>query len=103
MYNSLSNYLTLSYSNIFHNNTIILKIYKNTVNNSIFVWAKGANNLVLLTLFAIGSYATNIAKNKDQDLEDSDKNIFELGKKWVVLIAGSYGWYNYRHQVSINK
>lgn len=22
------------------------------------------------------------------------------GKNWVVLVAGSNGWYNYRHQVS---
>lgn len=24
----------------------------------------------------------------------------EGGKNWVVIVAGSNGWYNYRHQVS---
>lgn len=24
----------------------------------------------------------------------------EGGKHWVVIVAGSNGWYNYRHQVS---
>lgn len=23
----------------------------------------------------------------------------ENGKNWVVIVAGSSGWYNYRHQV----
>lgn len=73
------------------------------INNDISVWAKGAINLVLLALFAIGSYGANIPKNKDQDVEDSGENFFEFGKKWVVLIAGSNGWFNYRHQVCINK
>lgn len=25
----------------------------------------------------------------------------ENGKHWVVIVAGSNGWYNYRHQVSV--
>ena len=26
----------------------------------------------------------------------------ENGKNWVVIVAGSNGWYNYRHQVRID-
>lgn len=54
-------------------------------------------------MFAIGSYGANIGKNKNQDVEESGENFFKLRKKWVVLIAGSMGWDDYRHQVSINK
>lgn len=25
----------------------------------------------------------------------------ETGKHWVLIVAGSNGWYNYRHQVSV--
>lgn len=56
---------------------------------------------VLLALLTIGSYAANIPENKNQNNESHDKNFFGIGKKWVVLVAGSEGWYNYRHQVSI--
>lgn len=27
----------------------------------------------------------------------------ENGKNWVVIVAGSNGWYNYRHQVRLDK
>lgn len=27
----------------------------------------------------------------------------ENGKNWVVIVAGSNGWYNYRHQVRGNE
>jgi len=51
----------------------------------------GAFNLVALALFAVGSFANE--KNPTND------DIFWEGKKWVVLVAGSDGWSNYRHQV----
>lgn len=52
----------------------------------------GVFNLVSLALFAIGSFAVHEPK--------STKEIFSVGgKKWVVLVAGSDGWSNYRHQV----
>jgi len=48
--------------------------------------------LVSLALFAVGSFAVHEPKSK---YEES----FIGGKKWVVLVAGSDGWSNYRHQV----
>lgn len=27
----------------------------------------------------------------------------ENGKNWVVIVAGSNGWYNYRHQVRLEE
>ena len=29
-----------------------------------------------------------------------DSEHFDEGKNWAVLVAGSKGWINYRHQVS---
>ncbi|KAF0758290.1 legumain-like, partial [Aphis craccivora] len=50
----------------------------------------GVFNLVALALFAVGSFA-----NENNPTND---NLFSVGKKWVVLVAGSDGWNNYRHQ-----
>jgi len=55
---------------------------------------------VLLALLTAGSYAANIPENKNQNTESHSEHFFDIGKKWVVLVAGSEGWYNYRHQVS---
>jgi len=52
----------------------------------------GVFNLVSLALFAIGSFAVHEPKS-------TNKEISVGGKKWVVLVAGSDGWSNYRHQV----
>lgn len=56
---------------------------------------------VLLSLLVIGSFAANIPENKNQNNQNDGENFFGIGKKWVVLVAGSYGWNNYRHQVSL--
>ncbi|CAH1731446.1 unnamed protein product [Aphis gossypii] len=55
----------------------------------------GVFNLAVLALFAVGSFAGNNNQNptKENDLYE--------GKKWVVLVAGSKGWSNYRHQADI--
>lgn len=49
--------------------------------------------MAVLAFFAVGSFAGNNNQNptKENDLCE--------GKKWVVLVAGSKGWSNYRHQV----
>jgi len=49
--------------------------------------------LAVLALFAVGSFAGNNNQNPTED-----DSLYE-GKKWVVLVAGSKGWSNYRHQV----
>ncbi|KAL4100790.1 hypothetical protein QTP88_020819 [Uroleucon formosanum] len=54
----------------------------------------GVFNLVSLALFAIGSFA----EHEPESIDDGN-NV--LGKKWVVLVAGSDGWNNYRHQADI--
>ncbi|XP_008181646.2 legumain isoform X1 [Acyrthosiphon pisum] len=54
----------------------------------------GIFNLVSLTLFAIGSFAVHEPKSTNEEI-----NV--RGKKWVVLVAGSDGWNNYRHQADI--
>ncbi|XP_060858673.1 legumain-like [Metopolophium dirhodum] len=54
----------------------------------------GVFNLVSLALFAIGSFA-------EHEPESTNKEISVGGKKWVVLVAGSDGWNNYRHQADI--
>jgi len=54
--------------------------------------------LVLFVLFVFGSFIAkaNVVQNDQQKKQDND-----IGKKWVVLVSGSDGWYNYRHQVFI--
>jgi len=49
--------------------------------------------LIALALFAVGSFA----EHNIPELTNEDNFIGE--KKWVVLVAGSDGWSNYRHQV----
>jgi len=53
-----------------------------------FVLCIGVFNLICLTLLVIGSFAAKIPEN-------------DSGKKWVVLLSGSAGWNNYRHQVNL--
>ncbi|KAF0758289.1 legumain-like [Aphis craccivora] len=55
----------------------------------------GVFNLAVLALFAVGSFAGNNNQNPTED-----DSLYE-GKKWVVLVAGSKGWSNYRHQADI--
>lgn len=55
-----------------------------------------------LILFVIGSFAINIQDNlhlKAVGENENNKRLKIIGKKWVVLVAGSNGWINYRHQV----
>jgi len=55
-------------------------------------------NLVCLVLFVFGSFVAkaHVVQNDHQKKQDND-----IGKKWVVLVAGTNGWNNYRHQVVI--
>ncbi|XP_022166863.1 legumain-like [Myzus persicae] len=55
----------------------------------------GVFSLVSLALFAIGSFAAHVPKST------ANEESFVGGKKWVVLVAGSEGWSNYRHQADI--
>lgn len=60
----------------------------------------GFFNLTLLALFAIGSLAVHLPKRHDLESKENNENGFtKKGKNWVVLVAGSKGWNNYRHQV----
>ncbi|KAF0712089.1 legumain-like, partial [Aphis craccivora] len=52
-------------------------------------------NLTVLALFAVGSFAGQNNPNPT-----NDDSLYE-GKKWVVLVAVSKGWSNYRHQANI--
>lgn len=61
----------------------------------------GVIKLAFLALFAFGSNAASVPEN-DYNNNDDD-NFFDFGKKWVVLVAGSDGWHNYRHQVNLKK
>ncbi|XP_025195726.1 legumain-like [Melanaphis sacchari] len=55
----------------------------------------GVFNLITFVLFTVGSFA-------EQNIPDSTKeNRLICEKKWVVLVAGSDGWNNYRHQADI--
>lgn len=49
--------------------------------------------MAVLALFVVGSFAGQNNPNPT-----NDDSLYE-GKKWVVLVAGSKGWSNYRHQV----
>lgn len=61
----------------------------------------GFFNLAVLALFAVGSFAVHIPKHHDlESKEDNENGFLKKGKKWVVLVAGSKGWNNYRHQVT---
>lgn len=60
----------------------------------------GSFSLALLALFAIGSFAVHLPKHHDLKSKENIENGFiKKGKNWVVLVAGSKGWNNYRHQV----
>lgn len=61
----------------------------------------GVFSFVSLALFAIGSTAIFVPSSYRKPWTDIENNFFG-GKKWVVLVAGSDGWNNYRHQVLIN-
>ncbi|XP_001943941.2 legumain [Acyrthosiphon pisum] len=60
----------------------------------------GVFSFVSLTLFAIGSAAIHVPYRKPW-IDSETVNSFFGGKKWVVLVAGSDGWNNYRHQADI--
>ncbi|KAL5236595.1 hypothetical protein ACI65C_004005 [Semiaphis heraclei] len=62
-------------------------------NNQPRPYKMGVFNLVSLALFVIGSFAAHEPNPTNE--ENS------IGKKWVVLVAGSSGWNNYRHQADI--
>lgn len=52
-------------------------------------------------LFTIGSFALHVPMYNHPKINTSEKHDFTFReKKWVVLVAGSLGWSNYRHQVS---
>jgi len=60
----------------------------------------GIFSFVSLALFAIGSAAIYVPYNYRRPYIESERvNSFFEGKKWVVLVAASDGWNNYRHQV----
>ncbi|XP_060847426.1 legumain-like [Rhopalosiphum padi] len=60
----------------------------------------GVFSFVSLALFAIGSTAIFVPSSYRKPWTDIENNFFG-GKKWVVLVAGSDGWNNYRHQADI--
>jgi len=49
----------------------------------------------------IGSSALRVLKyqHSQPEVDNGDMHIPYGGKHWVVLVAGSDGWWNYRHQV----
>ncbi|XP_027844283.2 legumain-like [Aphis gossypii] len=57
-------------------------------------------SFVSLALFAIGSTAILLPNSYRKPWTDNENHFFG-GKKWVVLVAGSDGWNNYRHQADI--
>jgi len=61
----------------------------------------GVFSFVSLALLAIGSTAILLPNSYRKSFTDNENHFFG-GKKWVVLVAGSDGWNNYRHQVSNN-
>lgn len=56
--------------------------------------------LVSIALLAIGSFAANIPNHENLEEWSKTEHVSGYGRKWVVLVAGSSGWDNYRHQVS---
>lgn len=53
----------------------------------------------MLALFSVGSFSLQLSPKYHN--EQPENNLFSSsGKKWVVLVASSSGWENYRHQVS---
>lgn len=47
------------------------------------------------------SWNWNIQKKQEFNSFETDNNYSELKDKWAVLISGSKGWYNYRHQADV--
>lgn len=77
--------------------TNIIIFYNKQLTDQIMFFIIGLLHFILLTLFAIGSCAIDIP-NKNNDKKTNKKFPYS-GKKWIVLVAGSKGWINYRHQV----
>lgn len=65
----------------------------------VFVGIAGIFNFVLLSILAIGSFARDTPINVQKTSLNSLDNVLYEGKQWVVLVAGTSGWDQYRHQV----
>lgn len=55
--------------------------------------------LLLLPLFLVDSRLDHIGVSSDQATNTINGDDEIVGTRWAVLIAGSNGYYNYRHQV----
>lgn len=56
--------------------------------------------LLSLMLFTIGSFALHVPTFLKLKTQLKNRSSKFGGKSWVVLVAGSSGWSNYRHQVT---
>ncbi|VVC32207.1 Peptidase C13, legumain [Cinara cedri] len=62
----------------------------------------GVLNFVWLTLLTVGSLAAHLPNEHGRSAEEKDGFHLNPGKKWVLLVAGSYGWNRgYRHQADV--
>lgn len=59
----------------------------------------GMVHLVSLALFATVSVAARTPNRENLERFLNTDTHQDGGKKWVLLVAGSNGWENYRHQV----
>nr|CAD2167643.1 unnamed protein product [Meloidogyne enterolobii] len=50
--------------------------------------------LYIPLLFSILNYSTGLQQKKFSERPNNSGNI------WAVLVAGSSGWWNYRHQIN---
>nr|CAD2192022.1 unnamed protein product [Meloidogyne enterolobii] len=50
--------------------------------------------LYIPLLFSILNYSTGLHQKKFSERQNNSGNI------WAVLVAGSNGWWNYRHQIN---
>lgn len=55
--------------------------------------------LVSILLFTIESFSLHVQEFQNSKVELENVNTLHGAKTWVVLVAGSSGWANYRHQV----
>ncbi|XP_065036611.1 vacuolar-processing enzyme-like [Musa acuminata AAA Group] len=57
--------------------------------------------LLLLPLFLVDSRLDHIGVSSDQATNTINGDDEIVGTRWAVLIAGSNGYYNYRHQADV--
>lgn len=53
----------------------------------------------IVAAFVHAAYGADFLMYKNPEDMKIEKNLPNGGKHWALIVAGSNGWFNYRHQV----